>query len=307
LAGVAAGLREDRAQRGILMMLAAYLGFSCIDTSAKWLVLLGLPALQVAFFRYFGHFAISLGHVLKGGAERERFGTDALGLVLVRALCLMLSTVANFFALKFLPLTVTASILFSAPLIVTALSTPVLGERVGPWRWGSVVLGFAGVLVVMRPFGEAFHPATLISLFGATCFAVYALLTRKLSGRVAAETMQLYSGAVGTVALLPLAVIGWETPPSALGWIVMLVIGFWGWAGHELFSRAHRFADASALMPFTYAMLIYLTISGYVFFGDLPDLPTLAGAAIIVASGLIVWWRERRAEIRPVPPPKSGF
>jgi drug/metabolite transporter (DMT)-like permease len=307
LAGIAAGLREDRAQRGILMMLAAYLGFSCIDTSAKWLVLLGLPALQIAFFRYFGHFAISLGSVLIGGSGRDRFGTDALGLVLIRAICLMLSTVANFIALKFLPLTVTASILFSAPLIVTALSGPVLGERVGPWRWGSVVLGFAGVLVVMRPFGEAFHPATLVSLSGATCFAVYALLTRKLSGRVAAETMQLYSGAVGTLVLLPLAIIGWQTPPSAASWLVMLVIGLWGWGGHELFSRAHRFAEASVLMPFTYVFLIYLTVAGYLAFGDVPDAPTLVGAAIIVTSGLIVWWRERRAEIRPVLPPKSGF
>lgn len=307
MARIAADLREDRAQRGIAMMLAAYLAFSCIDTSVKWLVLLGLPALQLAFFRYFGHFAISLVSIARGGLSRDRLGSDALGLVVLRAVCLMLSTVANFVALGYLPLTVTASILFSAPLIVTALSVPVLGERVGPWRWGSVLLGFAGVLVVMRPFGEGFHPATLVSLGGAACFAVYALLTRKLSGRVAAETMQLYSGGVGTLALLPFALFGWQSPGTPLGWALMLALGLWGWGGHELFSRAHRYAEASALMPFTYVFLVYLTAAGFLVFGSLPDLPTLLGAAVIVASGLVVWWRERRADLRPVPPPKSGF
>lgn len=307
MARIAAELREDRAQRGIAMMLAAYLFFSCIDTSVKWLVLLGLPALQLAFIRYAGHFAISLVRVLARGGGPGRLGTDAVGLVVMRAVCLMLSTVANFYALKFLPLSVTASILFSAPLIVTALSVPILGERVGPWRWGSILLGFVGVLVVMRPFGEDFHPATLVSLAGASCFAIYALLTRKLSGRIAADTMQLFSGGVGTLALLPFAAIGWQNPPSAADWILMLGLGLWGWSGHELFSRAHRFADASALMPFTYVFLLYLTAAGFLVFGTVPDAATLIGAGIIVSSGLVVWWRERRAEIRPAPPPKAGF
>ena len=148
------------------MMLAAYLTFSFIDTSVKWLVLLGLPAIQLAFMRYAGHFAVSLVLFVRGGAEFGRLSSPRIGLLVLRAALLALATACNFYALRFLPLPVTASILFSAPLLVTALSGPLLGERVGPWRWGSVLLGFVGVLIVMQPLGDGFHPAMLISFGG---------------------------------------------------------------------------------------------------------------------------------------------
>ncbi len=277
------------------MMLAAYLLFAMIDTSVKWLALAGLPALQLAFMRYVGHFAISFAEVSRDGLGAERPGARIVGLLFLRGLCLMLATIANFYAIRYLPLPVTASILFSVPLIVTALSAPVLGERVGPWRWGSVLLGFAGVLIVMRPFGEGFHPSALVLLGGAACFAGYTLLTRRLAGRVPARTMQLYTGAVGTFALLPAAWVLWESPVSLLGWLLILSLGIWGWGGHELFSRAHRFAEAAVLTPFSYSFLLYLTLGEYIIAGALPDAPTLLGAAIIVTSGLVVWWRENHA------------
>ena len=296
MARIAAEAREDRAQRGIVLMLVAYITFSFIDTSVKWLVIVGLPAVQLAFMRYAGHFAISAALLLRGGFSVDRLGSDRLGLVVLRAALLAAATVCNFYALRFLPLSVTASILFSAPLLVTALSGPLLGERVGPWRWGSVLLGFTGVLIVMQPLGESYHPAMLISLGAAAGFAGYSLLTRRFAGEVPAETMQLYTGAVGTIALLPFTVAIWENPVTVLDWALMLALGVWGWAGHQLFSHAHRFADASVLMPFTYSFLVYLTLLGFLVFGDLPDGPTVTGATIIVASGLIVWWRERRAK-----------
>ena len=109
--------------------------------------------------------------------------------------------------------------------------------------------------------------------------------------------MQFYAGAVGTLALLPFTLVIWENPATPSGWVLMLALGLWGWAGHELFSRAHRFAESSVLMPFTYSFLVYLTVLGFLVFGDLPDGPTVLGATIIVASGLIVWWRERRSDV----------
>lgn len=291
----AALLREDRVQRGILLILLAYAAFSLIDTSVKWLVLLGLPAFQLAFMRYAGHFVISLALLARDGLGDIRLTRAQIGLLTLRGACLMLSTVANFAALRHLPLSVTATILFSAPLLVTALSGPVLGERVGPWRWASVALGFAGVLIVLQPASDNFHPAMLFSICAAVTFSGYALLTRKFAGEIPPETMQLYAGGVGTLVLLPFTIAIWEAPSTPLSWALMLVLGIWGWGGHELFARAHRFADTSVLMPFTYSFLVYLTALGFVIFGDLPDGPTTLGAAIIVASGLIVWWRENRS------------
>jgi len=182
--------------------------------------------------------------------------------------------------------------MFSAPILVSLLSWPLLGERVGPWRWLAIVIGFAGVLVVIRPFGESYHWAALLSVYNAFAMAFYSILTRKLSGEIAAETMQFYMGAIGTVVLLPLALFTWETPSSGLDWALMLGLGIWGWAGHGLLTRAHGFAPASTLMPYTYSFMIYLTITSYLVFGNLPDGATLLGAAIIVGSGLLIWWRE---------------
>ena len=134
MVGLVAKANEDRAVYGIGLMLIAYLTFSFIDTSVKWLAIAGLPALQLAFMRYTAHFGISLVIIARGGLSKERFTSDHQALVVLRATLIMLSTVLNFYAVKYLPLTLTSTILFSSPLIVCALSWPLLGDRVGPWR-----------------------------------------------------------------------------------------------------------------------------------------------------------------------------
>ncbi len=291
---LAARANSDNAPLGIVMMLAAYLLFAFIDTSAKWLASVGLSALQLSFMRYVGHGLISTVLIGRGGWSRDRFATDHLGLVLLRTYLLVASTAFNFIAITYLPLTVTSAIMFSAPVIVCALSWPLLGERVGPWRWFAIMLGFAGVLVVIRPGGAAFHWAMLLSLHNAAALALYSIITRKLSGIVAAETMQVYMGVIGTLALLPFAIATWVWPATGFEWAVMVLLGLWGWAGHEVYTRAHAYAPANTLMPYTYSFMLYLTVAGYLVFGDVPDALTLVGAAIIVASGLIIWWRRGR-------------
>lgn len=279
---------------GIVLMLLAYFCFSCIDTSVKWLSLAGIPVLQLAFMRYFGHFVISAGLIARQGLTPAHFGTDRMGLVVARGVALMGSTVLNFIAVRYLPLTLTSTILFSSPLIICALSGPVLGEKVGMWRWSAVVVGFIGILVAIRPFDTSFHWAVFLSLAGAFCFAAYSLMTRKLAGQVSAGTMQLYSGGIGTALLAPFALAQWQSPVGATGWLLLLALGFFGWLGHEFLTRAHGFAPASLLSPFSQVFIIYLGVWSFFVFNTLPDGWTVAGALIISAASMTIWLRERR-------------
>ena len=241
--------------------------------------------------RYAVHFVLSIAMVARSGS----LGLSThghLGLILLRAFLLISATFFNFIALAYLPLTVTSAIMFSAPILVSALSVPLLGERVGPWRWGAILLGFVGVLVVIRPFGVDFHWSSALVLYNALALALFSIITRKLSGIVPAQTMQIYMGALGTVVLLPMAALHWQNPETLRDWALLFGIGAWAWIGHEIFARAHSLAAASVLMPFAYSFIVFMAGWGYLVFGDLPDQHTILGAMIIVVAGLIIWWRE---------------
>ena len=151
MSGLSIKANEDRPLLGIGLMLIAYLAFSLIDTSAKWLVLAGMASLQAAFMRYVGHFLISLGMMVRQGVNPTVFRSNHFWLVILRAFFLAASTALNFISVRYLPLTLTATILFSAPIIVCALSGPLLNERVGIWRWSAILIGFVGIVVAMRP------------------------------------------------------------------------------------------------------------------------------------------------------------
>ncbi|MEE4189482.1 MAG: DMT family transporter [Roseobacter sp.] len=291
---VAAQAIEDRPQLGILMMLAAWFLFALVDTSAKWLVLAAFPAFQLAFMRYAVHFAISIAMIAKDGAGLDRFRTDHLWQVLTRAALLVSATLGNFYALNFLPLTVISAIMFSSPIIVCFLSMTLLKEHIGPWRWGAILLGFSGVLIVIRPFGEAFHPAMILPLYNATALALYSLMTRRLAGVVAVETQQFYLGALGTGLLLPFAVWTWVPPGNMLETLLLFGLGVGGWAGHQFLTNAHRFAPANTLMPYTYSFMIYIAALSWAVFAHVPDIWVIVGALVIVCSGLIIWKREQR-------------
>ena len=291
---VAAKSMADLPRYGIVLMLAAWLLFSWVDTGAKWLAVAGISAFQLAFMRYAGHFVISIGIIAKGGLELNRFKTAHLWQVISRALLLVSATLSNFYALQFLPLTVVSAIMFSSPVVVCFLSVSVLKEEVGPWRWGAILLGFVGVLIVVRPFGTAFHPAMLMIIYNAVALALYSLMTRRLSGIVAVETMQFYMGLVGTFLMLPFAIWTWTQPSTVWGMLVLISLGVLGWAGHQLLTNAHRFGTASQLMPFTYSFLVFVAIWGYLLFGSVPDLDTILGALVIMSAGLIIWRREKK-------------
>ena len=286
--------KQDRALFGIILMVIAYLIFSFIDVSAKWLAIAGLPAMQLAFMRYVGHMAISTGLLVRDGDLGSLFRTKYLLVVMFRSSLLMGSTILNFIAVQYLPLTLTSTILFSAPIIICLLSWPLLGEKVGYWRWSAIMLGFIGILVTIRPFDSDFHYAAFYSLGGAFCFALYSILTRRLAGEISVDVMQFHSGFVGTVVLLPFAILSWQSPDTMMDWAIMIMLGVFGWMGHQLLTHAHSFAAANVLTPFGYSFILFLTTWSYLVFDHLPDIWTVIGASIIITSGLIIWFREMK-------------
>lgn len=270
-------------------MLLANLLFSFVDASTKWLLASGLVALQLAFMRYFVHFAITVVDSRRAVNRGRKLTWRTQGLVLLRALCLVSSTGANFIALGHLPLAVSSAILFLSPVIVCLFSAVVLREEVRRAHWWAIAIGFAGVLVMIRPFDGTVNWYAVLMLWPATGMAVYALLTRRLVKEVPPGMMQLYTGALGSAALLPFAMVAWHWPTGALNWALFFGIGAFAWAGHEALTRAHAYATANTLMPFGYSFVIYLSIAGWLIFGDVPDLMTLVGSLAIMASGLTIW------------------
>ncbi len=199
----------------------------------------------------------------------------------------------NFFAIRYLQLDQALTITFSTPFLVAAMSGPVLGEWVGPRRWAAILVGFLGVLVVTRPGFSAVHPAVLLSAGGAACYAAYALSTRILARTDSNQTTLFYSNLVGAVVMLPVVVAVWTTPDSVLLAALMLATGALASVGHYLLIVAHRLAPASVLSPFIYSQLAWTITLGFVVFGDVPNRWTMAGAAIVIASGLYLLHRER--------------
>ncbi len=288
---------EERRNLGIALMLCAFFCFTMIDTSARWLVTSGMPPLEVSFVRYAGHLFI-MAALVPPLQWRLVLRSRARTVALLRAGCLAGATILNFFAVRYLPLSVTSTIFFTTPLWVCLLGGPLLGERIGPRRAAAVVIGFAGILVVTRPGLGAVHWAAILSLGAALFAAFYFMLTRRLAGIDSTATQQFYAATVGTLLLLVPAVLDWQWPVAAADWLAFAAIGCFGWAGHQITVIAHRMAPATTLAPFVYLQLVFMAAAEWTVFGTEPDLWVFAGAVIVVASGLFIWMRERQLERR---------
>jgi drug/metabolite transporter (DMT)-like permease len=287
--------QRDRLKAIGLMVIAVGL-FSGLDTAAKFLATRkGLPIAEIVWARFIGQFVLLLMFVPLLGvmSAKALFTTSRLKLQVVRSVLMVATTAFNFLALKYLRLDQTITIVFLAPLMVALLAGPLLGEWVGWRRMVAILVGFAGVLIVVRPGFSAFHPAVIYSLLAMLAYALFMLLTRYMAAFDPPLVTLFYSMFVGAFFGAPLAIAAWVQPPDALSWLLVGSLGILGGAGHYLFIHAYRLAPASAIAPFLYLQLLTMVAFGYGVFGDLPDLWTLAGSAVIVASGVYLFHRER--------------
>ncbi|MEC9344644.1 MAG: DMT family transporter [Pseudomonadota bacterium] len=283
---------EPRALTGILYMIAAVSLFPLMNATVKYLGNAGYPVGEVIWARYVGHFVwAALFFMPRGGVRILR--TARPGLQLLRSALLFSCTAVYFIAIQHLDLTMAAAISFTSPIIVTALSVPMLGEQVGIRRWIAVVVGFAGALLVIRPGGDSFHWAMLLVAFNAFAYAFYQLLTRKAASEPP-ETSMIWSAIVGAVVASFLLIDGFELPRTAWHWVLFLSMGFIGGIGHYFVVKAFQHATVAVVTPFSYFQLVGATTLGFFIFGDIPDRWTWVGASIIVGSGLYITWREQK-------------
>lgn len=281
---------------GIGLMCLAVSSFALTDASAKWLS--GhINVLMVVWARYAVHFAVSLA-VFNPWSVPGLLRTRRPWLQLGRSALLFTTTALNFAALQVLQLDQTVSIMFSTPFFVALMAGPLLGEWVGARRWIAILVGFAGILLVVRPGAGGIHPAAFLSLAAAATYALYSITTRMLVPYNSSPTTLFYSALVGTVAAtLPLPFV-WETPTEPLVYGGMLFLGVVAGAGHFVLILAHRRAPAATLAPFIYTQIIAMVALGWLLFGQVPSPWTLAGAAIVIASGIYLILRERRTTRR---------
>jgi len=286
----AAPARADRPFRGIALILASTVFLGASDVTAKYLSVT-MPSIEIAWIR-FAVFALIMVPAMVPGSPVFALRTARPGLQLMRAIALLSSSLLFISGLRFLPIAEASATGFVAPLFVTALSIPFLGESVGLRRWLATAVGLVGVLIILRPGTSAFHPAAFFPLVSALAWACTLIMTRMMSGRERAATTMTYSSIIGVGILSALVPLVWVTPSWPDLWFGIF-IGVASTAGQWIVVLAFRYADASVLAPFSYTQLLWVSILGFLVFGEVPDLWTITGAVFIVTSGLYTAHRER--------------
>jgi drug/metabolite transporter (DMT)-like permease len=281
-----------RTLRGIALIMAAVFMFSAMDTLAKHM-LKTYPMSALMWARYMVHIVV-MAVLLGPRMGSKLLRTSHLWLQMLRGVLLLASTIFFYFALRYLPLAEAAAISFVGPVLTALLSGPMLGDKVSRRQWFAVLLGFTGVLIIMRPGGGVVSLAAVFPLATAVLFSVYQIVTRRLSGREHPYTTLFYTAVVGAVITSIAVPLHWVTPTLVQAGFVVC-IGLLGGLGHLLLIRAMEHASPSTLAPFVYSQLIWSTLLAYLAFGDFPEPMTLFGMVVVVAAGLLaVNWKHMR-------------
>jgi drug/metabolite transporter (DMT)-like permease len=280
-----------RAHLGALLTALSMMLFAVMDAMSKVLVR-DYPVSEALWIRYmiFALFALAMARPL--GIRRVARSARPW-LQAARSLLAVVEGATFVVALRYLPLADTHAVAAASPLLVVAMSAPVLGERIGPHRWTSVLLAFAGVMLIIRPGFRAISWPLFIPLLGALLWAIYQIMVRFLARDDRPETTLLWSAFIGLAAVS--AVAPWEFRfPDALGWALLAAVGLLGSLAHYALIRALDYAEASAVQPHGYTLLVWATLLGWLVFGDVPGGWTILGACIVVLSGLYAWSQDRK-------------
>lgn len=281
-------------------MLCSLLLFSGVDVTNK---ILGetLPVAQIIWIRYLAFVPIAAAVAYRPG-RGVVWRSARPYLQVLRSLLLVTEMGLFVWALKFLPLVDVQAIGASCPLLVIALSVPLLGEAVGWRRWTAVAVGFVGVVLIVRPGFQEFGLGSALAMVGTVLWALYQVLLRIVGRHDSASVTGVWTAIVGFVVTSCIAPFAW-TPPDAKGWVLLVAIALLGAFGHILYGKAFVLARAAILQPFNYLLLVFAAVFGWLVFGHFPDHWTIAGASLIVASGLYALHREH---IRASDPGSSG-
>jgi drug/metabolite transporter (DMT)-like permease len=280
--------------RGIMLVMTAVAVFSVLDSLSKYLTRF-YPINLVVWARFTFHLLLVV--VVLG----PRYGlalvrTARPGIQIMRGLLLAIASVLFVSALKYMPLAETSAIAFLAPLLVTMMSVLFLKEKVELARWIAVLCGFIGVLAIIRPGSSVFTWAVFLPMGNAIAYAAYQVLTRRLAGLESPYTSIFYAGLVGALLLSAMLPFSWVAPQSGLHIVLLVLNGMLGGLGHLILIKAFEHAPASRLAPFSYTQLIWVTVIGYLTFGDFPDAWSLAGIAILMASGIYTATHQRNSD-----------
>ncbi len=284
------GEAHDSPIRGILLMVAATAVFALMDAMSRHVAARnGVVAVVMVRYWFIAGFVLIRAARSPGGlraaARSARPVLQVLrGLLLAAEICLTVS------AFVLLGLIETHALFASYPLIIAALSGPVLGERVGWRRWAGIGAGFVGVLIILAPGARALSPGALVALGGALAFAVYGLLTRLVARGDSAATSLFWTGTVGALAMSAVGALYWQ-PIAAedRGWV--LALSAVSLLGHWLLIRCYEAAEASVVQPFAFLQLVFVAMLGVGIFGEALRWNVVVGAGVVVAAGLFTLWR----------------
>ncbi|MDP5348036.1 MAG: DMT family transporter [Paracoccaceae bacterium] len=286
-------MTEQNTRLGIMLMIATTFVFAMQDGISRHLA--GeYNVFMVIMIRYwfFAAFVMSVA-ARKAGGLRAAAKTSQPMLQAFRAVLLVTEICVMVLAFTILGLIESHAVFTCYPLLVAALSGPVLGEKVGWRRWTAIGVGFAGVLIILQPGFGVFRIEAIVPLIAALLFALYGLLTRYAARKDSTATSFFWTGTVGSIAMTSIGIWFWEpmTGPD-WGWMGLLCIT--GALGHWLLIRCYEVAEASAVQPFAYLQLVFVSVLGIVVFSETIRTNVAIGAAMIVAAGLFTLWRERQ-------------
>lgn len=276
--------------RGVVLILVATFCFASMDAMSK--VLAETYAItQILWVRALVFTAFAIWVVRRNGVGAT-LRSARPWLQGLRAVLLVIESGVFVLAFKLLPLADAHAIAAAAPLFVMALSVPLLGEQVGPRRWLAVIAGFIGIMIIVRPGFQEITWPILVPLLGAFLWAFYQILLRLCARTDSSDTTLLWTACGGLAATTLVAPLSW-TPPDATASVLLIVLSLLGSFAHLAMIKAFERAEAIALQPFLYSLVVWAAVIGYIVFGDIPDRWVMLGATIIVASGLYAWHRER--------------